>query len=1033
MTYRKNLTITIASLVAVAMTFLVDIEVPLGMSIWALYAIPLAITFLATRAYIAPAVTALILVAIAAGFFLSHAGGVDAQTALINRTMGGLMMVTMGVTGFFLIRGRRVTAEWAWLQTGQVRAAEALMGDLTAEQAGEKFLAALCQFTRARAGVIYARSATGLQLIASWGAETTRLPSEVQPGVGHLWRAIDSNALIDIQGDGEARLAWSSGLMRGSTPWSVIAPTRDGAQVNGVLELGFDAEPGRRVRRLLENTPERIGMALSSARYRKQLQELLEETRRQAEELRSHTEELAASNEELEEQTQLLEQHREQLEHQQAELEERNARLETQAQQLEEQRDALARSRRQLADQADQLTQESRYKSEFVANMSHELRTPLNALLIMARLLGENRTGNLSSEQVKWAETITGAGQDLLTLINDILDLSKIEAGKLDVSPTQVSPRTVANKLLRGFEAQAKSKGLLLEADVAGEIEAIETDPARLEQILRNFLSNAIKFTHAGSVSLRVAAVDDGVAFAVHDTGIGIRDTDQPGVFEAFRQADGAISRRYGGTGLGLSISRELADLLGGRITLESTPGAGSVFTLFLPRRFPENSPARRRLTAAEEPPPAQLPAAAREPAPDDSSAIGGMPGVEDDRALIRDSDRVMLVVEDDPAFARILLDLVRELEFRCIVVDRAEDAVNAAQRYLPQAIVLDVGLPDHSGLSVLDRLKRNIQTRHIPIHVVSAGDYMREAMAQGAMSYLLKPVDREELAQTIQRLDGRLEQRTRRVLIVEDDPAQLAGLKALLASDDVETVGAATAAEAMSACRAGTFDCIVLDMTLPDASGFDVLEQLDADEAASFPPVIVYTARILSEMEELRLRRYSRSIIIKGAKSPERLIDEVTLFLHQVVAGLPERQREMLKVALNRDAILEGRRILVVEDDIRNVYALTGIFEPHGVEVQVARNGREALEALGRVADGAAPGVDLVLMDVMMPEMDGLTATREIRSMERWANLPIIMLTAKAMTEDQNICLAAGANDYIPKPIDVDKLLSLTRVWMSR
>ena len=1033
MTYRKNLTITIASLVAVAATFLVDLEVPLGMSVWTLYAIPLAITFLATRAYIAPAVTALILVAIVAGFFLSSAGEIDAQTAIVNRTMGALMMVTMGVTGFFLIRGRRATAELAWVQTGQVRTARALQGDLSAARAGEKFLAVLCQYTRARAGVLYVRSATGLQLVASWGAETARLPSEVQPGVGHLWRAIESNELIDIQGDGDARLAWSSGLMRGDAPWSVIAPTHDGAQVNGVLELGFDAQPGRRVRRLLENTPERIGMALSSARYRKQLQELLEETRRQSEELRSHSEELAASNEELEEQTQLLEQNRDQLEHQQAELEERNARLETQAQQLEEQRDALVRSRRLLADQADQLTQESRYKSEFVANMSHELRTPLNALLIMARLLGENRTGNLSSEQVKWAETITGAGQDLLALINDILDLSKIEAGKLDVSPTQVSPRTVANKLLRGFEAQAKSKGLVLEADVAGDIAAIETDPARLEQILRNFLSNAIKFTHAGSVSLRVAAVDDGVAFAVHDTGIGIRDVDQPGVFEAFRQADGAISRRYGGTGLGLSISRELADLLGGRITLESTPGTGSVFTLVLPLRFPENSPARRRLIAAETAPPAQPPAAIPETTPDATSAIGGMPGVEDDRALIRDSDRVMLVVEDDPAFARILLDLARELEFRCIVVDRAEDAVNAAQRYLPQAIVLDVGLPDHSGLSVLDRLKRNIQTRHIPIHVVSAGDYMREAMAQGAMSYLLKPVDREELAQTIQRLDGRLEQRTRRVLIVEDDPAQLAGLKALLASDDVETVGAATAAEAMSACRAGTFDCIVLDMTLPDASGFDVLEQLDADEAASFPPVIVYTARILSEMEELRLRRYSRSIIIKGAKSPERLIDEVTLFLHQVVAGLPERQREMLKVALNRDAILEGRRILVVEDDIRNVYALTGIFEPHGVEVQVARNGREALEALGRVADGAAPGVDLVLMDVMMPEMDGLTATREIRAMERWANLPIIMLTAKAMTEDQNICLAAGANDYIPKPIDVDKLLSLTRVWMSR
>ncbi|MGV2981649.1 response regulator [Camelimonas sp. ID_303_24] len=1029
MTNRKNLTITIAALAITIATLLADIELPIGTAIWALYALPLALTFMATRAILAPIFTALIIVAIVAGYFIAHAG-VDPHVAIINRAMGALMMTIMGVTGYFLIRGRQATAAWAWVQTGQVKAAQALQGDLSAEQIGEKFLAALCQSTRARAGVLYARSATGLLQVASWGADAARLPAEVSPGAGHLWRAIDSNALVDIHGDDEAQLAWTSGLMSGRAAWSIMAPTHDGAQVNGVMELGFDAEPGKRVRKLLENMPERIGVALRSARYRKQLQELLEETRRQTEELRSHTEELAASNEELEEQTQLLEQNRDQLEQQQIELEESNARLETQTQQLEEQRDALVRSRRQLADQADQLTQESRYKSEFVANMSHELRTPLNALLIMARLLEENRTGNLSSEQVKWAQTITGAGQDLLTLINDILDLAKIEAGKLDVAPMPVSPGNVASKLLGGFEMQAKNKGLVLEIDVASEIGSLETDPARLEQILRNFLSNAIKFTHTGSVSLRVSAVEDGVAFAVRDTGIGIKDGDQQGVFEAFRQADGAISRRYGGTGLGLSISRELAGLLGGRITLESTPGAGSTFTLTLPRRFPESSPARRRAAVAEAPPPSRPPLP--ETAPDPSAGIGGMAGVEDDRAHIQDGDRVMLVVEDDPAFARILLDLARDLEFRCIVVDRAEDAVSAAQRYLPQAIVLDVGLPDHSGLSVLDRLKRNIQTRHIPIHVVSAGDHMREAMAQGAMSYLLKPVDRTELAQTIQRLEGRMEQRMRRVLIVEDDPAQLAGLKALLASDQVETIGAATAAEAMAACRAGTFDCIVLDMTLPDASGFDVLEQLDADEAASFPPVIVYTARILNEAEELRLRRYSRSIIIKGAKSPERLIDEVTLFLHQVVAGLPERQREMLKVSLNRDSILEGRRILVVEDDIRNVYALTGIFEPHGVDVQVARNGREALEALGRVVDGA-PGVDLVLMDVMMPEMDGLTATREIRRIDRWTNLPIIMLTAKAMVEDQNICLAAGANDYIPKPIDVDKLLSLTRVWMSR
>ena len=415
------------------------------------------------------------------------------------------------------------------------------------------------------------------------------------------------------------------------------------------------------------------------------------------------------------------------------------------------------------------------------------------------------------------------------------------------------------------------------------------------------------------------------------------------------------------------------------------------------------------------------------------SPALGVVEGVEDDRDLIREGERVMLVVEDDPAFARILCDLSRELGFRCICVSRADEAVAAARHYLPHAIVLDMGLPDHSGLSVLDRLKRDVSTRHIPVHVVSAEDYTKQALSQGAISYMLKPVQRDELSRAIRNLENRLEQRMRRVLIVEDDPAQMEGLKALLASDEVEAIGAGTAAEALRICRAETVDCIVLDLTLPDASGLDMLERLDGDGLGAFPPVIVYTARALTEAEEQRLRRYSKSIIIKGAKSPERLINEVTLFLHQVVSDLPEKQREMLAASLNRDAQLEGRRILVVEDDIRNVYALTGVFEPHGAHVQIARNGREALEALGRVNDGAAPRIDLVLMDVMMPEMDGLTATREIRKIDRWKTLPVIMLTAKAMAEDQNQCLAAGANDYLPKPLDVDKLLSLTRVWMPR
>jgi CheY-like chemotaxis protein len=406
---------------------------------------------------------------------------------------------------------------------------------------------------------------------------------------------------------------------------------------------------------------------------------------------------------------------------------------------------------------------------------------------------------------------------------------------------------------------------------------------------------------------------------------------------------------------------------------------------------------------------------------------------VADDRERLSADARLLLVVEDDPAFARILVDLSRELGFQCIVVATAEDGVAAARQYLPQAIVLDVGLPDHSGLSVLDRLKRDTRTRHIPVHMVSVEDYTKQALAQGAISYMLKPLRREELTQALLKIESRLEQRLRRILIVEDDPVQLKGLMALLESKDVETTGAATAAEGLAAMKAQAFDCLVLDMTLPDASGFDLLEALHADEAASFPPVIVYTARALSGEEELRLRRFSQSIIIKGAKSPERLIDEVTLFLHQVVSDLPARQQQMLAASLNRDEMLEGRRILVVEDDIRNVYALTGVFEPHGATVQIARSGKEAIEALGRVADGGAPGIDLVLMDVMMPEMDGLTATREIRRQERWKSLPIIMLTAKAMADDQEQCLAAGASDYLSKPLDVDKLLSLARVWMPR
>lgn len=1028
MTKTKDLAVMVVIAVVMCGVFILDLYVPLGTAVWLLYILPLALSFSASLPLAPVAVAVLACLAMIGGFVLDGQNGIDPQVAATNRTVAGLVYLVLGNMGRTLIRNREILAQQAWLRDGESALSLAVQGDPAADRLGQQILAALCDRIGARAAVAYSAAGGGLRRLAAWGVDQSALAQRDGAADGHLARCLAEGRAVHLTLAPGQALGWSSGLARGRAAHALIAPLREGDRTQGVLEFGFDTQPADRVTELLDRISERLALALRSVEYRERLQELLEETRHQAEELRSHAEELAASNEELEEQSRALQDSQRMLEKQQAELEQQNSRLESQTRELENQRDALARSRRQIEAKTVELARESRYKSEFVANMSHELRTPLNALLIMSRLLAENRGRNLSEEQVRWAETIESSGKDLLALINDILDLSKIEAGKLDLAPDTVDPQAVADKLLRSFGEQARAKGLDLSAEVAPDTPRIQTDPGRLEQVLRNFLSNALKFTERGRVALRIAPADGAVAFSVSDTGIGIDPEQQGAVFEAFQQADGTISRRFGGTGLGLSISRQLADLLGGRITLDSAKGRGSTFTLTLPVA-PEGH------AAAQAPAPDARPVQAADmAASDDAPApLAALPGLTDDRDRIRPGDRVMLVVEDDAAFARVLYDLAQELGFRCVCVDRADDAVRAARRFLPHGIVLDIRLPDHSGLSALDRLKRDTATRHIPVHVISAEDCTREALAQGAISYMLKPVARDQLETAFRNLEQRLTGRLRRVLIVEDDPAQMEGLRALLASDEVETVGAGTAAEALRICRSQTVDCIVLDMTLPDASGFELLERLDADGTAAFPPVIVYTARALDEAEEQRLRRYSKSIIIKGAKSPERLINEVTLFLHQVVSDLPAKQREMLAASLNRDAQLEGRRILVVEDDIRNIYALTGVFEPHGATVQIARNGREALEALGRVNDGAAPKVDLVLMDVMMPEMDGLTATREIRKIDRWKTLPIIMLTAKAMAEDQNRCIEAGANDYLSKPLDVDKLLSLTRVWMPR
>jgi CheY-like chemotaxis protein/signal transduction histidine kinase len=738
--------------------------------------------------------------------------------------------------------------------------------------------------------------------------------------------------------------------------------------------------------------------------------------------LQNQSEELRVTNEELEEQTHALRESQTQLEQQQAELEQTNAQLEEQTQVLENQRDDLNRTKEDLESQAKDLERTSRFKSEFLANMSHELRTPLNSSLILAKLLGDNRNGNLTEEQVKYAKTIESAGNDLLTLISDILDLSKIEAGHMEVRVQRLSVGEIVTSIARGFEPIAAEKSLKFGTTLApGAPEFIETDSQRLEQILKNLLSNAMKFTEAGEVNLSVLPAEEGfVAFAISDTGIGIGPQQHQMVFEAFRQADGTTNRKYGGTGLGLSISRELAHLLGGEVTLESEPGKGSTFTVTIPEVFRESIAPIPQISFPVTPTavPHEAPAARF---------------VEDDRDEATGSDRTILVVEDDARFARQLLDLAHELGFKCLVAATAQEALDVAAQYRPSAVLLDVGLPDSSGLSVLDRLKHDDRTRHIPVHVVSGSDYERAAMSLGAVGYMLKPVKRDELIGAFKALEARVSQILRRVLVVEDDPVQLESMRLLLGSLEVEVKGVASAAECLEVLKHSNFDCMVLDLSLSDASGLMLLETASKREGHPFPPVIVYTGRELSSEEEQRLGRYSKSIIMKGAKSPERLLDEVTLFLHQVVADLPVDKQKLIEKARSRDADLENRRILIVEDDVRNVFALASILEPRGAKVEIARNGREALDALERSSKDPKKTVDLVLMDIMMPEMDGLTAMRIIRGKPELKKLPIIALTAKAMKNDQEECLQAGANDYISKPLDVEKLLSLTRVWMPR
>lgn len=921
------------------------------------------------------------------------------------------------------------------LLSGQLKLNQMMSGDQKIEQLGDNVLRFLSEFLNAQVGAFYAVQGGGFRRVAAYGVPAdARIPDFFLPGDGLLGQTVKDQKRIQLNDVPDGYLTFGSAFGTGKPRHLTILPIAiDGTPI-GVVELGFVEEISESTNELFDRASESIATAIRSINYRTHLQELLEETQRQAEELQAQGEELRVSNEELEEQGRALRDSQARLENQQAELEQTNSQLEEQSQLLEQERDEVTRGKTALELQAKQLEAASRYKSEFLANMSHELRTPLNSSLILAKLLADNVSGNLSDEQVRYAETIQTAGNDLLVLINDILDLSKIEAGHLELRLETFALSRITDALERTFRPVAEQKGLEFLIEVSPDCASeLQTDRQRLEQVLKNLLANACKFTEVGQVRLSVNQPKEGqVQFIVTDTGIGIPEADQQIVFDAFRQADSRISRKYGGTGLGLSISRELARMLGGSISLASEPGKGSTFTLTIPELHSQYVDTPLVSPAAITPRPQLVPAMR---APETATSLS-LASTQRKTSMAKESSnghRVLLIVEDDVTFSGLLEEMARGLKFDTLVARNAEEGVALAIESRPSAVILDLGLPDHSGLWVLDRLKHDAATRHIPVHVISASDATQTALSLGAVGYLLKPVQKDDLVGAMEQLTSRLSDRKGRVLVIEDDPVQLESVRQLLKSLNVETLGASTAAEALEQLKGATFDCMILDLSLPDATGYSLLQTLSEEDAYSFPPVVVYTGRDLSLQEEQKLRRYSKSIIIKGAKSPERLLDEVTLFLHQVVSELPPEHQRMLEKARSRDATLEGRRILVVEDDVRNVFALTSVLERQGALVEVARNGREALEVLDASKQSPDRRIDLVLMDVMMPEMDGLTAVRKIREQSEWKRLPVIMLTAKAMKDDQENCISAGANDYMAKPLDVDKLLSLVRVWMPR
>jgi HAMP domain-containing protein/CheY-like chemotaxis protein/signal transduction histidine kinase len=913
--------------------------------------------------------------------------------------------------------------EQDWLKTNLARFMNMLQGQRDLSTVGRMLLSELAPLVAAQQGVIYQMESEAVQpdgtmvLLSTYADTPEGHMREIRIGQGLVGQCAAEKRRMLITDLPKKTTPIKSGLFKAVPKNVIVLPVLFEDRVKAVIELASLSAFTASQLAFLEQLASSIGIVLNSIEATMQTEGLLKQSQQLATELQTQQKELQQTNEQLAQKAQ--------------QLAEQNYEVERKNQEIEQARRALEEKARELA-----LT--SKYKSEFLANMSHELRTPLNSILVLGQQLAENPDGSLTPKQVEFARTIHGAGTDLLNLISDILDLSKIESGTVSVDAEEIFFGALLETVARPFRHEAENRKLTFDVSSDPRMgRSLVTDSKRLQQVLKNLLSNAFKFTEHGGVSMRIAPVTSGwssdhpilsgagsvIAFEVTDTGIGIPPEKQRIIFEAFQQADAGTSRKYGGTGLGLAISRELANLLGGEIQLRSTPGKGSTFTLYLPQTYV--GPAATTIIKADRPGVTTIATPvflANVAVTEQESRI------EDDRNNLGDGNAVLLIVEDDPHYARVLCDLSRDKGFKVLVAHTGAEALALAREYNPTAISLDVFLPDMLGWTILNHLKQDSRTRHIPVQMLTLDEDRHHGLSRGAFSFVTKPTSTEDLDAALTRIRDYSQPRRKRLLVVEDNPAEQMSIRELLGYKDIDIDTVGSGSDALDAMNSSTYDCVVLDLRLPDMTGFEVLQQLRDSPRLQDLPVVVFTGRELTPEEDAQLHQFVRSVVVKDVESPERLLDETALFLHRVVADLPKPKQDMLDRLHRSDDALAGRKVLVVDDDVRNIFALSSVLERRGMTVLSAGTGREAIQTIENTPDLA-----IVLMDIMMPEMDGYETMQVIRQNPALRRLPIIALTAKAMKGDREKCLEAGASEYLAKPVNTEQLLSALRMWLHR